>query len=309
MAGFTDSAFRKICIGHGADYCVTEMISAKALIYRDLKTAQLAKIEKCEMPTAVQIFGSEPQVMANAAKMIEDGSYEGCASECRPAAIDINMGCPVRKIVSNGEGSALLLDHGRVKEIVRAVKEAVSLPVTVKIRTGFDERHKNAEEIAEIIEEAGADALCVHGRTRERMYMPGVDHDAIRRVKETLSIPVIANGDIYTPEDALYMKEHTGCDALMIARGALGNPFIFERIKDFFAGGSAAEPDIARRVETAKRHLSLMVSLYGEERGTREARKHIAWYIKGFPGASAMRDRINRADRSTEIVELLSGCL
>lgn len=305
MAGVSDRCFRELCIEQGADYTVTEMISAKALCYADRKTALLAAITSAEMPVAIQIFGSDPGIMARAASMLASGTYEGCVSDCTPAAIDINMGCPVRKIVSNNEGSALLRDEGLVYEIVSAVKQSCGIPVTVKIRTGFDERHKNAVSVAKSVERAGADAICVHGRTREKMYSPGVDLDAIRSVKEAVGIPVIGNGDIYSSEDALRMKEYTGCDALMIARGALGNPFVFREIKSVLSGKEPIVAGIDERIVTAKRHLNMMVAYYGEERGVREARKHIAWYVKGVQGAPLIRDRINRTDSAKEIERLL----
>lgn len=309
MAGITDRCFRTLCIEQGADYSVTEMVSAKALCYADRKTAVLAAVTKKEMPLAIQIFGSEPEIMARAARMLSLGEYEGCLSECPPAAIDINMGCPVRKIVSNGEGSALLRDEGRIHEIVSAVREASAVPVTVKIRTGFDEAHKNAVSAALTAERAGADAICVHGRTRERMYSPGVDLDMIKRVKDAVSIPVIGNGDIYSPEDALRMKEYTGCDAVMIARGALGNPFLFRAVKCALNGEPYIEPSTEERIRTAIRHLKMMTDAYGEERGVREARKHISWYVKGMRGAPALRDRINRTESSAEISALLNDLI
>ena len=309
MAGFSDAPFRSVCLEEGADYTCTEMISAKALCFRDRKTAVLARIQKSESPISIQIFGSDPEMMARAAQMLSTGTYEGCLSECLPAAIDINMGCPVHKIVSNGEGSALLRDEVRVRAIVEAVKASSAVPVTVKMRTGFDEAHKNAERIARIVGEAGADAICVHGRTRERMYSPGVDYESIRRVKESVGVPVVGNGDIFTPEDAVKMKSLTGCDALMIARGALGNPFLFAQIKEYLSTGSYRAPSLKTRVNTAKRHLSRMVAAYGEERGVREARKQVGWYVKGFPGAARLRDEVNRAEYEEEILRLLDSLM
>ena len=308
MAGFSDRPFRRLCIEQGADYVVTEMVSAKALCFGDKKTAPLAAVYQDEMPAAVQIFGSEPELMARAAYMLSNGLYEGCLSDTLPAAIDINMGCPVHKIVSNGEGSALMRDEQKVYEIVSAVKKSSAAPVTVKIRAGFDSEHKNAVRIAQIIEEAGADAVCVHGRTRDRMYAPGVDLDVIRDVKKALSIPVVGNGDIFSAEDAVRMKDYTNCDALMIARSALGDPFIFARIRAAIDGKPYDDPPAFVRVQTAKRHLRMMLDLYGEERGLREARKHIALYIKGVKGAAAMRDRINRTEDANLLFTLLDEC-
>ena len=230
-------------------------------------------------------------------------------SDAKPAAIDINMGCPVRKVVTNGEGSALMKDEVRAYEIVCAVKEASAVPVTVKMRSGFDREHKNAVRIARLCEKAGASAVCVHGRTREDMYRPPVDLEIIREVKDALRIPVIGNGELMSPKDALRMKEYTGCDALMIARGALGNPFIFGQIKAAFAGKTPTETTLEERLLAAKEHLRLLIEEKGRERGTGEARKHIAWYIRGMPGAALMRDAVNRAPDPEALSSILDGAL
>lgn len=307
MAGVSDSTFRRLCVSMGADYTVTEMISAKALCYKDRKTAVLAKILVEEQPVAIQIFGSDPEIMGRAAQMLSTGTYEGCVSTCLPAAIDINMGCPVHKIVSNGEGSALMKDLLRAREVIAAVVECSEVPVTVKMRAGFDKAHINAVALAEICQEEGVAAVTVHGRTREQMYRPPTDLEIIREVKKAVRIPVIGNGSIFTPEDALRMKEYTGCDSLMIARGAEGNPFLFRQIRQMLAGKEALPPSTEERIGTALLHLEGLVAEKGEYTGLMEARKHMAWYIKGMPGAPALRDRINRTDSLPVLRRLLSG--
>ncbi|MBP3322214.1 MAG: tRNA dihydrouridine synthase DusB [Clostridia bacterium] len=296
MAGATDYAFRKLCIKWGADYTVSEMVSAKALCYKDAKTAVLARIRREEHPIAIQIFGSDPETMARAAKMLATGDYKGCVSEITPVAIDINMGCPVHKIVSNGEGSALMKDPIRAYEIMCAVKEGSPIPVTVKIRAGFDKNHICAPQYAEMAERAGLAAVCIHGRTREQMYTPPVDLDVIKDTVAAVSIPVIGNGEIMSVDDALKMKDYTGCSSLMIARGALGNPFLFAQIKDALEGKEIREIGYGERIRTAMSHLDLLIADKGQRTGLLEARKHIAWYIKGMPGAPAIRDRVNRIE-------------
>ncbi len=309
MAGISDYSFRKLCIEQGADYTVTEMVSAKALCYGDKKTAVLARVLKEEFPIAIQIFGSDPEIMAKAAAMLATGNYAYCMSDVFPAAIDINMGCPVHKIVSNGEGSALMKDEKRAEEIISAVAEASAIPVTVKMRAGYDENHINAAKIAEIAEKAGAAAVCIHGRTRERMYRPPVDLEIIREVKRTVHIPVIGNGELMCVGDALRMSEYTGCDSLMIARGALGNPFIFAEIKAAQRGDFYEKRSSKERLEMAQRHLQMMLDHKGEKSGLQEARKHIAWYIKDIPGAPAMRDRVNRIADARTLVKLLEDAI
>ena len=234
MAGFTDFSFRKICREHGAEYTVSEMVSAKALCYEqtakkgECKTAPLAAVKREEEPMAIQLFGSEPQFVAEAARMIEEREYRGCVSDISPTAIDINMGCPMHKIVGNGEGSALMKNPRLASEIVSAtVKALKNTPVTVKIRAGWDESSKNAPEMARMLEDAGASLICVHARTKEDMYSPGIDMSIIEKVKRAVSIPVIGNGDICSAPDAVNMMRATGCDGVMVGRGALGNPWIF----------------------------------------------------------------------------------
>ncbi len=310
MAGVTDKAFRKICRECGAELTVSEMLSAKALCYEQLsrkdgfesKTAPLASLDADEHPAAVQIFGSEPSFMAEAAARLESMDYKGCTSKIRPAAIDINMGCPVHKIVSNGEGSALMKNPKLAADIVRAVKGALrELPVTVKIRAGFSNDNKNAVEMAQMLEDAGASLICVHARTREQMYNPGIDLGIISSVKEAVSVPVIGNGDIYCAADALNMMRQTGCDGVMIARGARGNPWIFSEICATLEGRQYTYPELSDRIETIIRQLDMMVEEKGERTAAAEAKKHVAWYIKGIRDAANLRDNVMRCESVDEL--------
>ena len=307
MAGVTDYAFRSVCYEMGCEFSVSEMISAKALYYNDKKTAILANIRENEAPTAIQIFGSEPDIMADSAKRLSTLSYEGCVSKIKPVAIDINMGCPVPKITKNNEGSALMKSPLLVAKIVESVVRAVDIPVTVKIRTGWDEKTKNAVEIAKIIEESGARALCIHGRTKMQMYEDPVDIETIGEVKAALKIPVIGNGGIYCCEDAVRMYEKTGVDAVMVARGAQGNPFIFRELTAYFEGREYKAPSMEERIDTALIHLERLIEDKGEHTGILEARRHISWYIKSCPGACEIRNRINKTERYTELVNILMG--
>lgn len=312
MAGVTDRTFRDICRSFGAEYTVSEMISAKALCYdqmskkksADSATTELAAIYESEMPIAIQLFGRESEFMARAAELIEERTYRGCLSDTPPAAIDINMGCPVRKVAGNGEGSALMREPDVAAEIVRAIKKAVSLPVTVKIRAGWDT--VTAPEFAKRMEDAGADLICVHARTREQMYQPGVDISVIEQVKRSVSVPVIGNGDIYTADDALKMMRKTGCDGVMVARGALGNPWLFAEIAAALDGKSYTLPTQRARLEVAKQHFLTMLEALGERRGCAEAKKHIAWYIKGMNGAAAARASVMTAESPSEIIRIIS---
>ena len=317
MAGATDYAFRKVCKEFGAEYLVSEMVCAKALCYEQKikkslekspsKTAPLAAVKQGELPMAVQIFGSEPEYMAQAAKMIAENSYRGTTSLYTPSAIDINMGCPVAKVVSNGEGSALLKNPKLAADIVRAVVDAVEIPVTVKIRTGWDKSSINAVEVAKRLEDAGASLICVHGRTREQQYAPFADWTQIAKVKEAIGIPVIGNGDIFEPQDALKMIKETGCDGVMIGRGALGNPWIFENTLNLFEGRDIREIDTNEVVDVALSHLALMIEEKGERAGIAESRKHLGWYMKGIRGAAELRNRINTAEALDEIVDILNS--
>ena len=315
MAGATDHAFRTVCKSFGAEYLVSEMVCAKALCYEQKikksitaspsKTAPLAAIREGELPMAVQIFGSEPYFMAEAAKMIAENSYRGTTSLFTPTAIDINMGCPVPKVVSNGEGSALLKNPDLASEIVEAVVKAVDIPVTVKIRIGWDKNSINAVEMAKKLEAAGAALVCVHGRTREQQYAPYADWTQIAAVKKAVNIPVIGNGDIFTPDDALKMINETECDGIMIGRGALGNPWIFENTVNLFEGRPIREISQNEVIAVALSHLRLMIEDKGERAGVAESRKHLGWYMKGLRGAAELRNRINTAATLEELTELL----
>lgn len=297
MAGVTDLAFRLLCREQGCDAVITEMISAKALYYGNKNTIPLMETDERERPVGVQIFGSEPELMGQMAHKIEDRGF---------AFIDINMGCPVPKIVNNHEGSALMKQPELAGRIVKEVKKAVSLPVTVKFRLGFDEEHRNAPEFARVLEANGADALAVHGRTREQYYSGKADWEAIRQVKESVGVPVIANGDIYSGADALAIREKTGCDGIMVARGSKGNPWIFREIKAALAGEPLpAEPTARERVEMLLRHAALCVEYKGEYTGIREMRKHAAWYTAGLRGSSKLRQEVNQVTTLQELEELL----
>ncbi len=321
MAGVTDTSFRLLCRRFGAEYTVSEMVSAKALCYEQRShrkesgascTAQLARITKEEAPMAVQLFGSEPEFMAEAARLLESGEYRGCASEVAPAAIDINMGCPVRKITGNGEGSALMKTPEVAEAIVRAVRSAVSLPVTVKIRAGWDAEHINAVELARRLEAAGTDLICVHARTREQLYAPGIMPEVIAEVKAAVKIPVVGNGDIFSAEDALKMKKDTGCDGVMIGRGAMGHPWIFREIVDALEGKQTPAMSLDERLSVAAEHLDAMLADKGERTGVAEAKKHMAWYISGIPGAAAARGSVMTASSPEELRAVLedfrNGC-
>lgn len=314
MAGVTDRTFRILCRRFGAEYLVSEMVSAKALCYeqRGKKksvtpsgTASLAATTREEAPTAIQLFGSEPTFMAEAAKLLEASSYRNCQSEIPPVAIDINMGCPVRKIVGNGEGSALMKNPQLAGEIVYAISQAITLPVTVKIRAGWDASSKNAPEMAKILEQAGAKLICVHGRTREQLYAPGADWQIIAETKRAVGIPVVGNGDIYSSEDALRMLEQTGCDGVMVGRGAMGNPWIFSRIIARLEGAEWVDPTVAQRLQIATEHLDGMIGHKGERIGLAEAKKQIAWYLTGLRGAASARASIMAAATRDDILRIL----
>lgn len=301
MAGVTDAAFRTVCRAHGAEYTVTEMISAKALWYHDKKTASLAHLTDGEMPAAVQIFGSEPECMAYAAKTLSDPETSPAGRV--PTAIDINMGCPMPKIANSGDGAALMKDPVLAGKIIEAVRGATDLPVTVKIRSGWDSAHKNCVEIAEIAAALGVSMVAVHGRTRAQMYAPPVDYDSIKAVRQALpdTVPVVGNGDIMTGGDALRMFSETECDGVMVARGAEGNPWIFEEIRAKLDGTEYTPPDAEERIRTALWHLSLLAENKGDYTGTQEGRKHAAWYTKGLRGSAALRADIMRAETPEEL--------
>lgn len=317
MAGVTTKAFRRMAQDHGAEYAVTEMISAKALCYEQLakkpgakvvKTAKLAEIEPGSMPTAVQIFGAEPEFMANAAKMLENLDYIGACGE-KPVAIDINMGCPVKKVVSCGEGSALMKTPELAEEIVRAVVGAVKIPVTVKIRAGWDENTKNAPDFARRLEAAGAAAICIHGRTRMKFYSPPVDLDIIADVKNAVKIPVFGNGGVFSAKDALEMFEKTNCDGIMIAQGALGNPWIFEEIQAALDGRDFTPPDRNERIGTALDFLDGIIEERGERRGVAQARGLVSYFIHDIPGSASARNEINTASTREDLKRILENVL
>lgn len=306
MAGFTDRAMRVLAAGCGCEWAVTEMVSAKATVYGDKKTAGLARILPDEGRVAVQIFGSEPDIMARAAEMLSHGYGDGYVPPC---AIDINMGCPVNKIFSNGEGSALMRDPDLIHRIVRATAGATELPVTVKIRAGVDGDNLNAVECALAAEDAGAQLVCVHGRTRVDMYSGSVNKEIIKNVKNALHIPVIANGDVTDGASAVSMLHDTGADGVAIGRGAVGNPYIFEEIIAALDGKPYTSPDMRTRAECALEQLRLASLDKGERIAVPEARKQIALYLKGFRGAAAIRAAINMATSYKEVESIILGAL
>lgn len=309
LAGVSDYAFRKVCADFGLKYAVCEMVSAKAMHYNDKKTAELAYIRHDEPNIAVQLFGSEPDIIAEAAKKLAENSYAHNKGSKLPCAIDINMGCPVNKIVSNGEGSALMKNPELIGKIIRATVDAQSLPVTVKIRAGWDRNSVNAVEVAKIAEASGASMICVHGRTRSEMYISDVDYDIIKEVKHSVKIPVFANGGIMTADDAIRILDYTGADGIMIARGAMGNPWIFEQIDAKMSGQTPRIPETDEIIATSLKHIKLMIDEKGEKTGVCESRKHIACYTKGMRGSAALREKINHAETYEEIESLLRTLL
>ena len=298
MAGVSDLPFRLLCQKEGAGMTCMEMISAKAVLYNNKNTESLLAIHPDEECVSLQLFGSDPAIMAEIAKRIEERPFK---------ILDINMGCPVPKIVNNHEGSALMKNPELVYDIVRSISEAISKPVTVKIRKGFDEDHINAVEVARAAEAGGAKAVAVHGRTREQYYSGAADWSIIKAVKEAVSIPVIGNGDIKCGADARRMLEETGCDGVMVGRAAEGNPFIFREITAFMEGREYTAPTLKEIKETVLLHADMQLEYKGEFIGIMEMRKHLSWYLKGFEGASALRKRINEMETFEELKEIINN--
>ncbi|MCQ2520437.1 MAG: tRNA dihydrouridine synthase DusB [Lachnospiraceae bacterium] len=296
MAGVSDLPFRLLCHREGAGLVCMEMISAKAIYYNNKNTESLLEIHPDEGPVSLQLFGSDPKIMAEMAKRIEDRPF---------SFLDINMGCPVPKVVNNHEGSALMKNPELVYEIVSAISEAISKPVTVKIRKGFDDKHVNAVEIALAAQRGGAKAVAVHGRTREQYYSGKADWDIIKEVKEALDIPVIGNGDVVDGPSAKALLDHTGCDGIMIGRAAEGNPFIFREVTAYMEGREYIPPTSEEIRETIREHAELMLKYKGEYVGIREMRKHLSWYLKGFEGAAALRKEINEMTDITQLLKVV----
>lgn len=297
MAGVTDLPYRVLCREQGAGMVCMEMVSAKAILYKNKNTKELLKVDPAERPVSLQLFGSDPEILSSIAAELEDGPYD---------VFDVNMGCPVPKIVKNGEGSALMKNPKLVEDILTAMVKRLKKPVTVKIRKGFDDGAVNAVEIAKIAEGCGVAAVAVHGRTREQYYSGKADWDIIRQVKEAVKIPVIGNGDVFTPQDAKRLVEETGCDGIMVARGAKGNPWIFREITEYLDTGRICErPSKEELKAMILRHGQMMLEFKGEMAGMREMRKHVAWYTAGYPNSAALRNDINTVSTLEELTALI----
>lgn len=298
MAGVTDLPFRLLCKEQGAGLLCMEMVSAKGIMYNNKNTKFLLTIDERERPVSLQLFGSDPDIISEQAKRIEELPFD---------ILDINMGCPVPKIVNNGDGSALMKNPLLAGEIIEKTARAIQKPVTVKIRKGFDEEHINAVEMAHIAQESGAAAIAVHGRSREQYYSGKADWEIIRKVKEAVKIPVIGNGDVWTPQDAIDMRKQTGCDGVMIGRGAQGNPWIFKQILHYEQTGELLEKPSPQEVtEMILRHAKMQMEFKGEYIGMREIRKHAAWYTAGYKNSAKLRGKINETETYEELKELLS---